>query len=82
MGELGGAPRVTEARLRQALKSGGENRFGNVLTPPVREQLEGTLEAVRAAGFPTQLKTTGTSGGGIEHRHGRDERRQALRGAG
>jgi hypothetical protein len=33
-----------------------------VLTPPVRDQLEATLDAVRAAGFPAQLKTTGTGG--------------------
>ena len=80
VGELGGAPRVTEARLRQALKAGGENRFGNVLTPGVRDQLEGTLDAVRSSQIP---------GAAQDHWHvrrqqygyGRDERGVALRAA-
>jgi hypothetical protein len=63
-GDLGGVPRVTEARLRQALAAKGESKFGDALDPSSRRVLEKTLDALNRQNITQRIKTAGTGGGG------------------
>jgi hypothetical protein len=63
-GDVGGVPRVTEARLRQALASKGESKFGDALTPESRQRLAATLEALNRQNITQRVKNAGTGGGG------------------